>query len=500
MNGNILKLIDNFLFSKKVALNINGEVGDLRRSSDYGLPQGSALSPILFRIYLMDLLEEVVDSEHISLYKFADDGTIKVTGESTEQCMSTVKNVIKLLEKWISKWRMVVNCQPDKTEYICFGTAERNDGDIPDTLLLGDKVIKRVKKTKVLGLTMDEKLTYKDHSNILYKKLLTRWTLVRKYSNRNWGLNQRVMVQLIKTLFVPSLSYAGHIWMKPNNMGDINGLWYKIIKASIGAVYNIKLSTGELILGLPPLHIQNEINRIKHFLKIVINSSPGDRYKEFIVSSLNNQQGPQLLVKHMRDVYKYLRWKLVSHPTHFTNQDTEIVQNCDINQIFLLTPKAVSYTKSSVTKYTELMWSASLKNEYILNGDIHIPNPSISNLPIPRETPRQKEVLLMSTFYSNNLMNNFLHKVNRNISPLCPACGLEEQTAFHILRKCPAVPNELTEEVYQSMLHTVGEPEVNLEDNTTLINCSRSQNFINSVLKVIEVVDLRTSIDIHNMD
>ena len=52
MTGKLLNLIDSFLTSTIVTLNINGHKGDKRACEAYGLPQGSALSPILFKIYV----------------------------------------------------------------------------------------------------------------------------------------------------------------------------------------------------------------------------------------------------------------------------------------------------------------------------------------------------------------------------------------------------------------------------------------------------------------
>ena len=93
------------------------------------------------------------------------------------------------------------------------------------------------------------------------------------------------MVQLIKTMFIPKLQYAGHIYLTANNQEKIKKLWYKIVKTSIGAILNVSLAVAEVILGLPPLEIQTKINRIKHFLKLNIHPSPNDLYKQTIKDS-----------------------------------------------------------------------------------------------------------------------------------------------------------------------------------------------------------------------
>ena len=49
VSGQYLRIIDDFLTNRLVNLNFNGFVGLLRKCLEYGLPQGSALSPILFR-------------------------------------------------------------------------------------------------------------------------------------------------------------------------------------------------------------------------------------------------------------------------------------------------------------------------------------------------------------------------------------------------------------------------------------------------------------------
>ena len=205
IQGKILHLINDFLMNRKVTLNINGVVGKIGNGDEVGLPQGSAFSPVLFRIYVIDLVSNLSNKAEVSSYKFADDGSIKVTGITTTLCLESFNNCLNEIYLWTRKWRMIINCQQNKTEVVCFGRAENDPTEIPNTFKLGNEEIHRVHHTKVLGLIIDENLNFEEHSKKVYQKLLELWVNVCQYSNRNWGFNHRTMIQILKTLILPTL-------------------------------------------------------------------------------------------------------------------------------------------------------------------------------------------------------------------------------------------------------------------------------------------------------
>ena len=66
------------------------------------------------------------------------------------------------------------------------------------------------------------------------------------------------------------------IWLDRKNVTDINKLWYTVSKTSLGATFDIKLELCEIILGLPPIDISNEIHGVRHFLKLNLSSTDDD--------------------------------------------------------------------------------------------------------------------------------------------------------------------------------------------------------------------------------
>ena len=367
------------------------------------------------------------------MYKFADDGTIKISSHTTRKCQESLNKVIESLNLWTKCWRMIINCNPNKTEYIIFGKAEKDD-EIPSAIKLSGKTVHCVKKTKVLGLTIDEKLTYIPHSKEVYKVLMGKWAKICQYCNIHWGFNQRVMTQLIMTFFVSTLQYAGHIWINSRNMDDINQIWYKLIKSAVGATFNIKLSIGEVILGVPPISIQTAINSIKHYLKLKINENPEDTVREYIKSCTEGETcTPAELKNAMKEVFRFLEWKVSVYPTNFTEEDIHIIANQQSNNFFNLSPKSCTYTRNCIKQYTERIWYNKLRNQLLMEGEPYIPRPSCSRLPVPINTTRSDEVQLMSLMYPQNLMNSFIYRHTYSVeSPLCPRCHRNEQTPFHV--------------------------------------------------------------------
>ena len=228
---------------------------------------------------------------------------------------------------------MNINCQPNKTEVICFSTAERDNDLVPITFNLGRQKIHRVSSTKVLGLILDEKLTFTEHSNSVQRKLMGKWVTISRFTNRFWGFKQHTMVQLLKTLWFSSLFYAGHIWISQHTIKDINKMFYRILKTTVGAVFNIRQSIAEVIVGLPPILLVNDVNRIKHYLKLNMSVTPGDRLKEFIQMELNAENKASEVHHSLKQVYRYLTWKISKHPKYFTSADRDIILNQNLKQL-----------------------------------------------------------------------------------------------------------------------------------------------------------------------
>ena len=496
ITGNILKLINIFLMSRKMSLAVNGYKGPVRNGADVGVPQGSALSPILFKIFLMDLASELENTEGIMKLKFADDGTIKVAEITTPKCLQSLEKVLTVIENWSAKWRMVVNCSRDKTEVICFHTAENNKDLIPTTFKLAGKEIKLVSKTKVLGLTVDEDLNYREHSKDVYHRLLTRWVLISKYCSKNWGFNQRIMTQLLRTLFISCLFYAGHVWMKPPNMKEIEKLWYKITKSTVGAVFNISQTTAELIIGIPPLQITNKLNKIKHYLKLNMNDENNDRLTEFIKKSLRSNNSLVDISVALRETFQFLQWKAKNYPSNINEDDMAILNSNSTELFFNISPEACRYNKTIMTAYTEHMWKKVVTNIYLGNGQSVIPEPSCKPLAIPVNTSRKTEVLMMSCLYDNNLMNNFLYQRNLHNTPLCPLCDAEVHTAYHTLAQCEEVDEQLRDRVKQGLISALGEESAIIESTTTLLNAARCREFMDACKDIVENYDLRSDIEL----
>jgi len=487
VSGQYLKIIDSFLSSRLVNLNFNGFVGLLRMCLEFGLPQGSALSPILFRFFLIDMLADMVDHANTEILKFADDGSAKARGKTTPECVELMNEICQSLHAWSCKWRMVINCNPNKTEVMCFNTAEGDRSLLPQEFYIGDQEIRLVEETKVLGLTFDSQLNFEAHSKSVYNSLCHRWVTICQLTNRNWGLNQAVLVRLAQTLFLSKMCYAGIVWLRESKTEKIESLWYKLLKTAIGAVFNVSGTRAEVILGLPPLRTVNKVNTIKHYLKINIFKQKDDKLKDLITKNLMlGRDANVTLYSEMKDVYIFLEWKMKKSTSVYSPEDTDIIVSKDFAAFEQLSSKICSYSKREITCFIENQWQKSLDNICQLNGEPSAPPVSCKRLKIPQNTERDVEVKLMSLFYPNNLMNHFVHKKFPALapSPWC-RCKMEVETPFHIVFECELVQQSLREELYSMVdINTV---QSRSEDGCEiLVGLSRDERFIDGCLEIIQ--------------
>lgn len=496
VRGNTWKLINSFLFNRKVRLVFNDFIGIVRSCREFGLPQGSALSPILFKFYIHDIAVDLCDRIDIELFKFADDGTVRVFGVTTILCLETLKIVCDSLHKWSSTWRMIINCEPSKTELICFGTAEKDPTLIPQTFMLGKNELRFVDKTKVLGLVMDKNLKYIEHGKDIKNRILGRWSTICKYTNRNWGFRQHVIVRLIEVLISTCIHYAGVVWINNKSIQEVESVWYRMIKAATGAVFNIKLSLAEVILGVLPLVVSNRINSVKHYLKLNIFPTTEDPLVTLINEQLESISYNRL-TNNIKDVFQFLQWKTQIQPDSFTEKDVYIIGNNYLEKYSELSQSSCAYSKPLIKAYSETVWQALVNSQYQLEGYSDAPIVSSTKLKLQRSLSRESETLLLSLFYPNSLLNGFLYQYNKDkyTSPIC-CCGYEDQTPEHILLNCPKVTEWKRHEMKEILSD---KPPCSTDSNNGcmfLISWSRLPKFINLCTEIIKDASsfLRTEI------
>ena len=130
------------------------------------MPQGSILGPLLFLIYINDIVES---SSILHFMLFADDTNLSYS----DNCINNLK-VIANSEKLRNSLHITVNklsfnCK--KSNYTLFGHKHSDDALCKNIITINSNTLERV-VVKFLGILIDDKMDWCPHFMLLPQRLL----------------------------------------------------------------------------------------------------------------------------------------------------------------------------------------------------------------------------------------------------------------------------------------------------------------------------------------
>ena len=126
--------------------------------TDFGVPQGSILGPVLFNLYVADMKNILNGSECI---QYADDSTIYCSckTKNINKCSNEIESDLNIAEVWSKDTNLVFN--PNKTKVMVISSRQmvqyhQLDSFNKVNIKCNNRSIEKVKEYKLLGIILNE--------------------------------------------------------------------------------------------------------------------------------------------------------------------------------------------------------------------------------------------------------------------------------------------------------------------------------------------------------
>ena len=217
----------------------------------HGVPQGSVLGPLLFIIYINDLYNAILYSK-TSL--FADDTCFLYSDSLLKRLEKRINIDLKRLYKWLCANKISLNVA--KTEVVLFRNVHKKiNYDVK--LKLSGKILYFSKQVKYLGITVDEFLSWADHTKELSNKLRNANGVISKM---RYLVPKSTLFSIYNALFLSHLNYACQIWAQ--NLNPNTNRILKLQKCSIRL-----LSFANFNAHTTPYFLQHNILKLPDLVK-----------------------------------------------------------------------------------------------------------------------------------------------------------------------------------------------------------------------------------------
>ena len=200
ISGELLSWFTNYLKDRTQCVVISGQVSDTTALRS-GVPQGSILGPLLFLIYINDIVENI----HSTIKLFADDTSLYIIVDTPAIAAACLNTDINLIHSWAEQWLVTFN--PKKTETLLITRKIHTQHHPP--LYMNNNIIQEVNNHKHLGVTFSKNGTWHDHILDIKEKSWKRINIMRKLK---FVLDRTSLETIYKSFVRPLLEYADVTW------------------------------------------------------------------------------------------------------------------------------------------------------------------------------------------------------------------------------------------------------------------------------------------------
>jgi hypothetical protein len=199
--GHSYQYLKSYLLERHQYVQISNSKSD-SKSLSHGVPQGSVLGPVLFLIYINDLPSALLHSESIL---FADDTTLTSQADSLASLNTNINHDLAQLSTWMSANKLTLNS--DKTNYTLFFPPTALS--TPLSIIINKQPIHNTTESKILGVIIDQNLTFKSHLAQIKKKLASFLFIFNQIRSK---IPTQVAWHLYNAIFKSHLVYCILIW------------------------------------------------------------------------------------------------------------------------------------------------------------------------------------------------------------------------------------------------------------------------------------------------